>query len=769
MLLSCMTFTACDNGDDLDTNQYKAGVNLNVFGPCPVARGGQLRFLGSGMDQITAVVIPGSGEITDIQVISENEIQITVPQDAEVGLITLKSEKGEITTMTEITYSEPISIDDVTSPVKPGEVLTIQGEYLNLIKEVIFAEKKAVTTFVSQSRKEIKVVVPMDAQSGELTLADAIEGESDMRNLIVWDDLDVVLPSVQAITDLSAAKPGDEVAISGKDFDLVVSMKMPNGDDLPFDYVDGKLMFVLPANASNGAIVAIPASGVEVVVATIGMALPTEVVATPATGLRAGDIITLTGKNMELITNITFPGVADAVAPASQSETEVTVAMPAAAITGEIQLNTGSGVSVPVAIETLKPLFSGFAAAELSLGTDVTILGENLDLVTKVVYTGGAEVAVTNSNAAELTIIMPTTGSETGKLTLFMGNGESVETEVLTINAPEFCYIPVMPGEDAELKGGEVFQIEVANGDKLTGVTVNGQNVQYIINGDKNLFINMPQTAGKGTKIMLISSNGSIEYSIDFIPATDIKTPVWTGLVTLGWGDGGRVLIPASAFEGVPAGARMVLHYTQPDQVWAQAQINYGDWSGIAFTEGDVKIESGNTLVPTDVYGWEFSSRSTPLVLTQEILDNIQAKKGECEGVLAGVIIQGSDLVFNKVTIEYEISLETTIWSGEWTCSGWAGNQDLAWGGYDWSTFKAGQKIYFTVGFTDPTAGWACLSARVGDGWANLSVGQFDLTPGTEDYKIEYTPTEQDVIDLQTKNGLVITGDGFILKKVSIL
>lgn len=28
MLFSCLTFTACDNGDDEDTNQYKGGESV---------------------------------------------------------------------------------------------------------------------------------------------------------------------------------------------------------------------------------------------------------------------------------------------------------------------------------------------------------------------------------------------------------------------------------------------------------------------------------------------------------------------------------------------------------------------------------------------------------------------------------------------------------------------------------------------------------------------------------------------------------------------
>ncbi len=660
MLLGCLSFLACDNGDEEDTNQYKGGINLNVFGPSPVARGGQLRFLGSGMDQIQSVAIPGAGEITDIEIISTDEIRITVPQTAEVGYVTLKTPTGEITTKTKLTYTEPIGVETVTpNPVRPGEVITIKGEYLNLIKEIIFFENLplgADTAFIAHSRQEIQVKVPMGARTGDVILADASSEDSDaLRNEIIMEDLIIILPSVESPLDLTAKKPGDEIVVEGTDLDLVNVVKMPNGEEVEFVYSkEGKetITFVLPENSIDGAVVMVPASGVEVVIAIIGMALPEEVVATPASGLRGGDMITLTGINMELVTTVTFPSVADAVEPESKSATEVKVQMPDAAISGELLLNTASGGSVSVVIVTLKPEFASFANDAVSLGSDITIKGKNLDLVAKVIYTGGAEVEVTPTSATELTVNMPTVGSESGILTLVMGNGETVETGSLTINAPEFCYIPVLPDADTELYGGEIFTINVENGDKLTGVEVDGKAVQYLIN-DKTLVIAIPQLANANTKVKLISSNGGIEYPIAFIPATSIKNEVWKGLVDITWNDGGRVLIPASAFADVPAGARMVLHYAQKEGVWAQAQLNYGDWSGVNFTEGEFVFNQ--TLVPTDLYGNSYTNRSTPLVLTQEILNNIQAKKGDSEGQTGlGIIIQGSDLVFSSVTLEWE-------------------------------------------------------------------------------------------------------------------
>ena len=661
MLLGSVSFTACLSEDDVDTNQYKGGVNLNAFGPSPEARGGVLRFLGSGLDKVTGVEIPGCDVISDIEVVTTNEIRVTVPQTAMPGFVTLKMTNGTIVTKTKLTYTEPISMDRLTpATVKPGSVLTIDGEYLNLIKEVIFADNVIVVQedFVSQDRKQIKLTVPEEAQNGKIIISDGAE----IPNWIYSEnELEVVLPSVEAPLDLTGKKPGDEIVVKGKDLDLVKIVRMPNGEEVEFAYDKSEggeetITFILPENATDGAVVMIPASGVEVAIANIGMALPEKVVATPADGLRGDDVITLTGVNMELVTTITFPGMEEAVEPASKSATEVKVAMPAAAISGDLLLNTASGTSVPVAIATLKPEFMSFANDAVSLGGDVTIQGKNLDLVVKVVYTGGAEVEVIPASATELTVEMPTMGTESGVLTLVMANGESVETGKLTINAPEFCYIPVLPGEETELKGGEIFEIGVANGDKLTGVQVNSQNVQYIINGDK-LYISIPQAAGKGTKITLISSNGTIDYSLDFIPATEITTVIWTGAGDVGsWGAMSDLSWGGYDWSTVTAGTDLTIHFVEYETAdYWQMRFGNGSWAALPGSGGDISLEAG--------------AKSYTLTLTQEMIDELVNN--------GGLVMTGCNYIIGKITLTEHISLETAVWKGSLDMAAWSVNHEM--------------------------------------------------------------------------------------------
>ncbi len=243
--------TACEQ-DTHDTQQYKGGVNLNVWGPRPVARGGELRFLGSGMNQITSITLPGSGDVTDIKVVSNEEIRIIVPQDAEPGKVVLHYSGGEIESLTGLSFTEPISLDEISPlTIKPGQTLTLKGDYLNLISEVIFTEEVTVeeADFITHTRQEISLIVPEEAQTGVIIISD---GMTPIPNMIYSEEeVVIVLPSVDRVADLTGAKPGETKTFTVKDIDLVKEVLMPDGTSIEFRVENDKLTFTLPANISD--------------------------------------------------------------------------------------------------------------------------------------------------------------------------------------------------------------------------------------------------------------------------------------------------------------------------------------------------------------------------------------------------------------------------------------------------------------------------------------------------------------------------------------
>lgn len=618
LLLTGVSFTSCLKGDDVDTNQYVGGISLNVFGPSPVARGGELRFLGSGMNQVTAVVIPGCADITDINVISDREIRITVPQEAQPGLVTLRTPNGDITTRTELTFTEPISIENFTpATVLPGDELTIEGEYLNLIHEVIFADDVTVTEedFITHERNMIKLLVPEEAQTGQIILSDGEE----LPNLIYSEeDLVVTLPSVETVVNKENAKPGDVVEINGENLDLVRQMLMPDGTEVEFTLTSPNIIeFILPENASDGDVVVVPASGVKVTVAHLTMAVPTNLVATPASGLRGGDKIVLTGLNLDVVTSLSFPGVAENVQPASLSEKELTVVMPEAAQSGSLILNTKSGKQVSIVIETLKPLVGSYNPSSIPAGESLLINGQNLDLVASVTFGGGQTVAVSSSSASQLSVSVPME-AETGNIVLNMYNGETVEAPSLTVTKPQCCYVMNLP---EKVDAGALLELEVANGDKLTQVNVNGSQVQFILR-DSKLMISLPaETVGEAA-LELVSSNGSISYQIEIVGS--MGTLIYEGpLATGSWANSAQ--ISSNMFATAQVG-QVITVVVSDLQAGAQGSFKNSSWAAIAPGTEYFNID-GN-----------FS-----LTITQDILTQLQS---------GGLIISGQNYTIESVYIK---------------------------------------------------------------------------------------------------------------------
>lgn len=441
ILLSSLTFTACDT-NDLDTNQYKGGISLNVFGPSPVLRGGELRFLGCGLDQVASVLIPGCDAITDIQLISAEEIRVIVPQTALPGYVTLMLRNGEsIVTKTQLTYSEPVSIESFSpESVSPGDVLTIKGEYLNLMHQVIFAENvivsdeviaeeettEATSKFLKHTRNEIQVRVPEEARSGKIILSDGAEIPNRLYSEV---ELQVVLPSVAEVADYNNIKPGAAMTVTGENFDLVKEVRMENGEAMPFTYSAEQkaLTFTIPRGAVNGPIYVVPASGVLVQVAEIKMATPEDVKA-QETEITAGKELTLTGKNMDMIAAVLFPGVEKTVEPSSLSETEVKVMVPGEAQSGMIQLVLTSG-------ETISGLELTITAPKYCHIVDENVLTMNdyfvgEDMVVDVVNIGelaevqidGTKVSHTFSDS-QLTIPVPQTAGHDSSVELISKDG----------------------------------------------------------------------------------------------------------------------------------------------------------------------------------------------------------------------------------------------------------------------------------------------------------------------------------------------------------
>ena len=813
VLLSCLMavgLTACSD-DDLSTNQYQQGVHLNVFGPSPVMRGGSVHFYGSNLDQVKQVLIPGMDPVTNFEVLKvgiPSEIVVLLdkekPQPGKITLITNTDEK--IVTLTDLTYIEGIEYasDNQFAPavVQPGAVLTINGEYLNLVNEVIFADNVTVNAedFVSQSRYKIEVTVPEEARTGKVILSDGAE----IPNWIYSDEiLQVTTPIVDKVTtprgtaaqqETVACKLGETVTVSGQFFNLVAGVTI---GDAETSYItveedqltvsdDGKtLSFTLPAEAPDGDIDLICRSGVAIPVAILETVAPAECVAAPNPA-KNGQPLTISGKDLDVVASIEMPNVSDAVEFNCNDGKIVIPAVPASAQEGNLVLRMANGKGVEVAYTLVKPVVTAYNPNPVSAGGALTVQGKDLDLVASVNFGEGSDVAEASvaADGTSMTLTVPMNAAS-GAPTLNLINGTTVVAPEITVNEATFCYVKELPGEDVELKAGAAMTLVVANGDKLTGVEVNGAAVQYVLTEGNKLIIGLPESCGAGTKIRLVSSNGEITYTLDVTPNTEVNTVIWTGAVDLNawsinwqFGDGTQ-----SAGEDPLAFTKIALAEGDVIHLYATA---YNDWWQIQFFNGhwEAQTSIGDTFGNGNNINSGIASLEKgylDIVVTAQMLTELTTYNdwGYCW------ILQGEGVVITKISVTHYNSLEQNISSSlvrqddqtqnislplniTWDDSGRFRiliDKDPA---IKDMNLKAGKSVMYFY-----TSGTGQLQINNGNwgSWTTLADWE-----NADDKKMELVLT-QDMIDWLkgtqsdgwSSTGMIIQGDGMTLKKVTIL
>lgn len=789
-----LSLTACSE-DDLDTNQYQQGVHLNVYGPQPVMRGGQLRFLGSNLDQISKIQIPGCDDITNIEVVKAgipSEIKITVPKDGPlVGYLTLVTKTDEeIKTKTQLTYEEPIVFTSFSpASIMPGETLTIEGDYLNLVHMIEFADGVQIPEkdFVSQTRYKIEVVVPEEAQTGKINLFDldltTVEDPSvALYNTIESENaLNVGTPTITKwssprgeaeLTGNVTAKMGEAITVTGEHFGLVKSVMFTAQDRgtelLVFTTSeDGKtLTFALPEEAPDGDFVLVARSGVEIPVGTLTTVAPSECVVSPSP-VKAGASLVITGKDLDVVNSIEMPNVSaeeEIKFIVNPDGTKLIIeSVPETAQEGNLVLRMKNGKGVEVPFTLVKPVVTGYDNNTVSAGGALTIKGTDLDLVKKVQFGEGTDVVEVKpaEDGKSITLTVPM-NAKSGKPTLTMANGTSVDGLELNIEEAIFCYITEMPdfsNKENIPEAGSTMTVPVKNGDKLESVFINGKKVNHVYAEKTSMLtVAIPKDASSSSKLKLVSSNGEIEYDITVIPAGSITRTLMNGPLDLaGWSANTQGLIAQDALDNIPDGANVVLKvkYT-PTADNVQLKGQDGSWGNIDLDNGEAKEH---------VYQLDANAKEFTLPLSATVIAALKAKSTNWGGL---IIFNGTGAIINKIEAEITIPQEKTIWSGTSSIVSWSGDQSLAWGGYDWSTVKPGtiMRIYYSK----VTAGtWGCVSLRHGQGWGNLPEpipGQYDFPDDAGKYEV--TLTENVIKDLVDNGGLVITGDNFTFTKITL-
>lgn len=600
-----LSLTACSDGDDLSTDQYGNEISLQSFGPCPVLRGGTLYLYGSNLDQIEEIDLPGADPITAYEVLQsgkQSKISIQVPDEkCEPGQIVLKTKKGgEITSITPITYREDIEIKDFYVGDKEsnkvgnvGDVVTIKGDYLNLMHGVIFAGSDTIkeAEFVGHDRYTIQVKIPAEARTGVITLTDT---SKDGASLETKEELTINTPEVTPIKDRNI-KAGEVLSIKGASFDQIASVKFEGATVDAADFKSQsavEITVAVPAKATDGTFYVVTKSGIEVPVGNIITVVPTQLVATP-NPVKNGAELTITGKDMDLITGIAFPKAAESKLNKVET-TKVTSTVPEDAQEGDITLSLANGKTVTVAYTLVKPTVASCAPAAITAGEKTIIKGTDLDLVKSITFPGDVEQTVDKfaaQNAQTIAVTVPAACAGTG-FKLNLKNGTMIEVkDALSIKAAtDPAIASITPGEAI---AGSTITITGKNFQNIQNLYIGSYKVnRYTSRTNTEIVCQVPATAEVGTyKIVMEDPDGNKIEGPEFkvVPAEKDIATITTNMdnsaikypYNFTWDDSGRFrIMKADLIKlGVKVGSKM-LFYKEAGAT-GQVQINNANWGGI--------------------------------------------------------------------------------------------------------------------------------------------------------------------------------------------
>lgn len=746
--------TSCDDDDDYDTNQFSNGGVSLTAASLQVTRGAYMTFKGTNLNRVTSVEFPGGVSSTP-EVVDEHTIKALVPEGAEPGTVKLIYNGGELETKA-IAFTEPITFDDFTpKEVTAGDEITISGTYLTYIEFVQFATGENVE-INNTNRTELKLTVPVDASTGKFNLGYySVDGKDTVETLLESAEiLKVAEPSELKVTT-PTVKAGQDVEITGKLLRLVEYVSF-NGTDTMINVaaVDPtkdreSIKVALPAKAKDGDVKLTLFSGLEFVAGQVKTVVPTAAIKDKKDTYGVGDIVTIEGENLDLIVSGYLNGAdADTLATFEVKDGNILLNVTKAAKSGAITLNLANGESINVeGFVTTKPVATFPEGATPLDKLDVkSTLGAR---IATVVF-GDLEAAA-NATETGFSVQVPLEAKNGCKITYIMDNGETgTFAESFTVNSYTFCAISSFKEEATSV--GSLLEATVINGENLDYVTISGEKTEHLLVGT-TLYVNVGIKTGKIPMVLVSTDGTEVPYTITVQATGLVETIFWTTPVDLSdsWRVWWQELI---GIENIPGGATLRVHFTATGD---DPQIKiYNPTNGCLYGNTADSPDGGNLKIDPSVGYFDLDPTKFPSVGWADIQAN------------------GKQIIINSFSYVIDYSAPTAIWTGEFSNASWAGNQDLAWGGYDWSLVDAGQTLYFDVKKVK-AGSWGCISLRHGDNWGALvdavnseGKNQFDVGDDVDATTIEFTLTQAAIDDLVANGGLVITGDNLILTKVAI-
>ena len=804
--------------DEVKTSQadltFSEPIEISSFSPATVLSGDIITIKGEYLYDVKEVFFSGEDAyVTKFESQDRHELKLKVPANAITGPMILSDvnevEDGttipnHIYTQTDLVVGNPTVNKAAKATYKSGDVITVTGEHLDMIKNVAVPQVASVEFTLAKELNSISFNLPPKATDGNITLTSFAGVEFDAGEI---ETVNVAELAVVSKADDGRYKAGCTVEISGTDLDLVSAVDF---EGAAADWYLNKDVIVAtqPAGAKDGQVVVTRESGKKAYSDAIEVVKPV-VTAVDTTAATAGkDTIIVSGTDLDLVTSVTIgnkgQSFIDCVFEYNAADSTVAVVVPEQAYNGPITLTAASGYDSAtgnISIVYDMSVSIKFDAPSFGLGQKISITGTNLMQIERIFIKGKKVTSFAVRTDTAMSFDIPEgLGPGVYRLEITLVDDSELTWPVpFEITAPfteTFFWEgyedlagwgnqPFLGADGALADGGVVvgdliriyfdpladwwqFQIFDGHWGGMTFPELDGTNTvtSDIVGPDAKYFafevtdenIVALTTVGGWGGVLLTQGEGVAITGLSVIHfgAAEKRTVIWEGSLTVGDWDGSMGTLSWGGYDWstVQAGTKLAVSFTASADN-AVMRFGNGSWTSMPSLAG--LAEDGNIPV-AGLSSYEFE-------LTEADLEQLTTA--------GGLVICGAFWTLTEValvTVESAGPQEKAIWEGEVTIGDWDGSMgDLSWGGYDWSTVTAGTKLVAHFTTSSETA-----VMRFGNGsWTSMP----SLAGLAEDGNIpiagltsyEFELTEADLEQLNTAGGLVICGAFFTITSVGLL
>lgn len=411
------------------------------------------------------------------------------------------------------------------SPALRGGDLRFIGVNLDKVTSIVLPNNIEITNFKSKSSEQVVITVPEETVDGEVTVKTS-EGTQKMKSLLkISEPISIVSFSPATV------RPGDKVTITGTYLNLIKSVTFPSKKTVStfVSQAKDKIEVTVPADAQSGKIIISNGEADPILVESetdLTVVLPVASSLTP-NPVKAGANLTIGGTDLDLVKKVTFGGgkVATIV---SQAGDKIVVTVPTDAQDGNVTLEVASLLSVASAnaLTLVTPVVASSSPNPVKNGKNLTIKGQDLDLVTTVVFGSNKTGTIVSQGEDEMVVTIPLDATD-GPATLNTRSNKTSSTATLNMVRPTISSVnpsTTQANKDVTISGTDLdLVIEVIFG--------GGKKVSVINTNETSLVVTVPSGTTTGT-FTLVTTNANQVSSLDEITILSSNVPNVTGFPT---------------------------------------------------------------------------------------------------------------------------------------------------------------------------------------------------------------------------------------------